>query len=50
MNNHLIISFIKSVIRIASCYAGFYKIEYFLTGFAFAELLGIVEEIVDTRK
>ena len=50
MNNHCIVSFIKSGIRIASCYAGFYNIEYFLIGMAFAELLGIVEELADTRK
>ena len=50
MNKHFIVSLIKSVIRIAACYAGFYRIDYFLVGFAFAELLGIVEEVVDSRK
>jgi len=48
---HLILSLIKSVIRIVGCFVGAYTGNFPL-GFmilAFAEALGVTEELVDKR-
>ena len=48
---HLIISTIKSCIRIASCIITLFNhnIAYLAIGFGIAELSGIIEELVDKR-
>jgi hypothetical protein len=48
---HLIISSAKSVIRLISCWISFShsSIAPLAVGFAVAEILGILEELVDKR-
>lgn len=48
---HLLISIAKSIIRIGSCTASlvFGMFSILVAGFLVAELLGVVEEIVDKR-
>jgi hypothetical protein len=48
---HLLISLIKSVIRIISCVIAYlmHTWEVIAIGFVIAELLGVIEELVDKR-
>ena len=48
---HLIVSIVKSSIRIGSCITAFWdgNIKILALGFGVAEILGIVEELVDAR-
>lgn len=52
MNNHFIVSCIKSIIRIASCIITLVmgSIVPLAIGFIAAEVLGVLEEIVDKRR
>lgn len=46
---HKSVSIAKSIIRLAACVSGILSFTYFCVGFALAELLGILEELVDKR-
>ena len=48
VNKHFIISFMKSTIRIVSCVCALMgdRVDLIAFGFLFAELLGIVEELM----
>lgn len=49
---HFMVSLVKSIIRIISCIGSLVtaNIFYMALGFIVAEILGIVEELVDKRK
>ena len=49
---HLIVSISKSFLRIFSCILayGTHNVEYLALGFLIAEILGVLEELVDKRK
>lgn len=48
---HLVVSLIKSIVRIGSCLVAIacHRFDFGLWGIACAEILGIVEELVDKR-
>ena len=53
MLNHFSVSLFKSFLRIAGCVTALYtpnRTDVFALCFLIAEILGIVEEIVDKRK
>jgi len=49
---HLIVSISKSILRIGSCVFayGMNNVKYLAIGFLVAEILGIIEELVDKRE
>lgn len=49
-NGHFVVSILKSILRLVGCFVALTYLDWGIMLFAIAELLGIVEEIVDKRR